>query len=181
MGSFASIDPNAAAKKSAAPAQPFIIHLAEGIDANSAAEFTRLADAKALDANTVIVHGLALDQPALATLNAAHAALIWCPTSNVFLFGRTHTRDAIVSLQRAAIASDSPLTAQGDLLDEARHAATETSLASEAIYKLVTTHAADVLRLKHDEGTSASIPRRLHRRPRQRPIARQSSGLSDLS
>jgi cytosine/adenosine deaminase-related metal-dependent hydrolase/SAM-dependent methyltransferase len=148
------IDPAAAEKKASAPTNmPFIIHLGEGIDANSAAELPGLAAGKSLDANTVIVHGLALDQPALAGLNAAGAALIWCPTSNVFLFGRTHSRDTIANLHRVALASDSPITAQGDLLDEVRHAASNIGVAPEKIYALVTTQAADILRLKHGEGT----------------------------
>ena len=148
------IDPDAPGKKkSAAPGQPFILHLGEGIDATSAAEFSRLTDSKALDDHTVIVHGLALDQPQLAALNAAGGALVWCPTSNVFLFGRTHSRDNIASLSRAALASDSPITAQGDLLDEVRHAATDIGLAPEKVYSLVTTQAADVLRLNEGEGT----------------------------
>jgi cytosine/adenosine deaminase-related metal-dependent hydrolase/ubiquinone/menaquinone biosynthesis C-methylase UbiE len=148
------IDPDAAAKKISADARhPFIIHLAEGLDANCAAELSRLTEAKALDANTVIVHGLALDRRSLAKLNTAKAALIWCPTSNVFLFGRTHSRDAIASLRRVALASDSPLTAQGDLLDEINHVATNVGLAPGDIYPLVTTQPANVLRLKHGEGT----------------------------
>jgi len=148
------IDPDVAAKKKrATPDQPFILHLAEGVDSKSATELSRLAAAKALDTDTVVVHGLALDQPDFQALNAAGAALIWCPTSNVFLFGRTHSRDTIANLASVALGSDSPLTAQGDLLDEARYAASTIGLTPEEIYPLITTQAAAILRLKQGEGT----------------------------
>jgi cytosine/adenosine deaminase-related metal-dependent hydrolase len=83
----------------------------------------------------------------------AGAALIWCPTSNIFLFGRTHDRRMLKSLPRLALGSDSPLTAAGDLLDEIRFAAGGVGLPLEEVYSLVTTRAADVLRLNSGEGT----------------------------
>jgi len=140
-------------QKSAPAGQPFIVHLAEGIDSQSAAEIFRLAEQNALDDRTVIVHGLGLDELGLSRLRFAGAALIWCPTSNMFLFGRTHDRRALKSLPRLALGSDSPLTAEGDLLDEIRSAAGSVGLPLEEVYSLVTTRAADVLRLNSGEGT----------------------------
>jgi hypothetical protein len=71
----------------------------------------------------------------------------------VFLFGRTHDRKTLKTLPRLALGNDSPLTAAGDLLDEIRFAASTVGLPSEDVYSLVTTQAADVLRLKSGEGT----------------------------
>jgi cytosine/adenosine deaminase-related metal-dependent hydrolase len=140
-------------KKSAASDQPFIVHLAEGIDSHSAAEIFRLAEQNALDDRTVIVHGLGLDELGLCRMRSAGAALVWCPTSNIFLFGRTHDCEALKALPRLALGSDSPLTAAGDLLDEVRFAAETVGMPSEDLYSLVTTRAADVLRLNSGEGT----------------------------
>jgi cytosine/adenosine deaminase-related metal-dependent hydrolase/SAM-dependent methyltransferase len=140
-------------QRSAPPDQSFIVHLAEGIDSKSASEIVRLAEQKALTERTVIVHGLGLDEAGFALLRSAGAALIWCPTSNVFLFGRTHDRKALECLRYLALGSDSPLTASGDLLDEIRFAAETVGLPVEQLYLLVTTKAAEVLRLKSGEGT----------------------------
>ena len=143
----------AAKAKSAQSHQPFIIHLAEGVDSQSAEEIFRLAREKALDNRSVIVHGLGLDERGFSLLRSLGAALVWCPSSNVFLFGRTHDRQTIRSLPNAALGSDSPLTAQGDLLDEIRFANETVGVAAEDLYALVTTRAAQVLRLKDGEGT----------------------------
>jgi cytosine/adenosine deaminase-related metal-dependent hydrolase len=99
------------------------------------------------------VHGIGLDARGMSLLRARGAALVWCPTSNVFLFGRTHTRETIQALPRVALGSDSPLTAHGDLLDEVRFARVAVGIPAEALYALVTTSAAQVLRLKNGEGT----------------------------
>jgi cytosine/adenosine deaminase-related metal-dependent hydrolase/SAM-dependent methyltransferase len=133
--------------------QPFIVHLGEGIDAQSGEEIFHLEREGALDARTVIVHGLGLDARGVALLNSAGVALVWCPTSNTFLFGRTHDRRMIREVTRAALGSDSPLTAQGDLLDEVRFAHESVGLDAEELYGLVTTRAAEVLRLEDAEGS----------------------------
>jgi cytosine/adenosine deaminase-related metal-dependent hydrolase/2-polyprenyl-3-methyl-5-hydroxy-6-metoxy-1,4-benzoquinol methylase len=140
-------------QKSAAADQPFIVHLAEGVDSQSAAEIFRLAEQNALDHRTVIVHGLGLNELGFHRMRSAGAGLVWCPTSNVFLFGRTHDRTILRSLPRLALGSDSPLTAAGDLLDEIRFATEVVGLPFEELYSLVTTRAADVLRLTSGEGT----------------------------
>jgi cytosine/adenosine deaminase-related metal-dependent hydrolase len=86
-------------------------------------------------------------------MRSAGAGLVWCPTSNVFLFRRTHDRTILQTLPRLALGSDSPLTATGDLLDEIHFAAQVVGLPFEELYSLVTTRAADVLRLTSGEGT----------------------------
>ena len=140
-------------RKNAGPNQPFIVHLAEGVDSQSAEEIFQLAREQALDDRTVIVHGLGLDERGITLLRSLGAALVWCPTSNVFLFGRTHHRHTIESLPRVALGSDSPLTAQGDLLDEIRFANETLGVPAEDLYSLVTTRAAHVLRLQNGEGS----------------------------
>lgn len=135
-----------------AVARPFIIHLAEGVTPESAEEIVRLASKRALDDRTVIVHGVGLDDRGLASLDAAGASLIWCPTSNVFLFGRSLSWERVRDLRKVALASDSPLTAQGDLLNEIRFAHDVLGVPAEHLYALVTTRSAEVLRLQTSEG-----------------------------
>jgi cytosine/adenosine deaminase-related metal-dependent hydrolase len=130
-----------------------VIHLGEGIDKRSEDEITELHRLGALDKDTVLVHGLALDKKGRALLRESGAGLVWCPSSNVFLFGRTLSPEAIESLPRLALGSDSPLTCAGDLLDEVRFACDLTQLLPDTMYHLVTSRAAQLLRLREGQGS----------------------------
>ena len=132
--------------------QPFILHLAEGIDEQSSEELTKLWNAQVLTDRTVLVHGLGLDDAGLALLRSVHASLIWCPTSNTFLFGRTLTSTTINALTSVALGSDSPLTARGDLLDEIRFAHEILGMNGVSLYRMTTLEAARILRLRNGEG-----------------------------
>jgi cytosine/adenosine deaminase-related metal-dependent hydrolase/ubiquinone/menaquinone biosynthesis C-methylase UbiE len=149
-----SLDADAANKKRQTPAgQPFLIHLAEGVDQGSEDEIIELLEAGALDKDTVLIHGLALTKKGRNLLRASGAGLIWCPGSNVFLFGRTLTATDIESLRHVALGSDSPLTAEGDLLDELRFALGISQLPLELLYSLVTNQPARLLKLREGQGS----------------------------
>ena len=126
---------------------PWIIHAAEGIDAAAATEFDRLEALGCLGSNTVVVHGVALDQARQERLVAAGAALIWCPASNLRLFGATAAVEMLVQAGRVALGTDSRLTGARDLLDELRVAAEVAAFDNETLESLVTDSAARVLRL----------------------------------
>jgi cytosine/adenosine deaminase-related metal-dependent hydrolase/SAM-dependent methyltransferase len=148
-----SMDGEVANKKWRTPkGQPFLVHLAEGVDEESAKEVFDLHRAGALDEETIVIHGLALGKEGHELLRDAGAGLVWCPSSNIFLFGRTLSVDEIRSTTRVAIGSDSPLTAQGDLLDELRFAHEISELSTKELYHSVTVRPAELLRLKNGEG-----------------------------
>lgn len=147
------LDPAAAQKKKGTlEGQPFFIHLAEGIDQKSAEEIFELNRAGALDADTVIIHGLGLGKKGSALLRKSGAGLIWCPSSNLFLFGETLPSDQINSFGNVALGSDSPLTAAGDLLDEVRCACNALNASPADLYSYITHRAAALLRLQRGEG-----------------------------
>ena len=148
-----SLEPEAAVKKRETPeGHPFFIHLAEGIDKKSREEIRDLHRAGALDADMVIIHGLALGAEGSALLRSAHAGLIWCPSSNLFLFGRTLSCEEIRGFPKVALGSDSPLTGQGDFLDEVRCASQFLHTPSADLYAYVTRQAARLLNLRNGEG-----------------------------
>lgn len=148
------LDPEAAKKKRATPAgQRFFLHLAEGIDQQSRNEIRELHRQGALDDDTVIIHGLALDAENQALLRQSGASLVWCPSSNLFLFGQSLSSEQLDSLPNVALGSDSPLTADGDLLDEIRCAHQVLGMQPTAIYDYVTKQAAHVAGVKDGEGT----------------------------
>jgi len=132
---------------------PFLIHACEGIDEEAAQELRALDALHALEKRSVLIHGLALDKAGIALLNERGTSLIICPSSNHFLFEKTHMREQLHSIERLALGSDSPLTATGDLLDELHFAKSACGLGPEELYPLITDNAAHVLRLRRGEGT----------------------------
>lgn len=129
------------------PSDPWIIHLGEGIDDEAATELSRLDALGCLRENTVIVHGVGLSVSDHARMRAAGAGLIWCPSSNVFLFGRTAAVREAISSGRVALGSDSRLSGKRDLLDELIAARQIIDLDQPSMRALVTVNAARVLRL----------------------------------
>lgn len=132
---------------------PFFVHAGEGIDQAAAGEFNQLDMLGTIDDRTVLIHGLALTQEEMESLNHRRASLIICPSSNKFLFEKTHSGEHLRLTERLALGSDSPLTAAGDLLDEARLTKALCQMQPEEIYRLVTDRSAEVLKCRDGEGT----------------------------
>jgi len=151
-----SMDPELASKfRSTSRDLPFIVHAGEGVGEESESEIFQLDRMHALDERTVIVHGLALGHSGMRLANRRRASLVWCPSSNEFLFGRTHTAESMGSANRVVLGSDSPLTAAGDLLDEIRFAHSRVGIDSRELYWQVTSRPAQVFRLGNGEGALA--------------------------
>ena len=128
-------------------AWPWIVHAAEGQDAAAANEFERLETLGCLKSNTLLVHGVALDQAQRVRLMAAGGALIWCPSSNMRLFGKTAEVADLVSQHRVALGTDSRLSGTRDLLDELRFTAILSGLDEATLEGLVTHVSARLLHL----------------------------------
>jgi cytosine/adenosine deaminase-related metal-dependent hydrolase len=148
-----ALDLTAARKKLQNPKdRPFFIHLAEGIDEQSAEEIFELWRAGGLDEHTVVIHGLGLGEKGRALLLSAGAGLVWCPSSNLFLFGKSMLSEEVRRFPKVALGSDSPLTAEGDLLDEVRCAHQRLQASETELYGYVTQQAARLVDLKNGEG-----------------------------
>jgi len=105
-----------------------------------------------LQNNTVIVHGVGLQEKEIAMLEKAGAGLIWCPVSNLRLYGQTAPIAQLRGRLRLALGTDAALTGAPTLFDELR-AALATGLATaEELLEMVTTSAANILKLP-DAGT----------------------------
>jgi cytosine/adenosine deaminase-related metal-dependent hydrolase len=133
---------------------PFIVHLGEGVDEQAATELARLDALGCLAPNTVLVHGVVFDGADYLRITAAGASLVWCPASNMFMFGRTAGVRPLIDSRpggdiRVALGTDSRLTGARDLLDE-MHVAADTRCASAMeLFEMVTVTAARILRLRH--------------------------------
>jgi cytosine/adenosine deaminase-related metal-dependent hydrolase len=131
------------------------VHAAEGVDVEARAEIETLHTMACLRANTVLVHGVALDAERAERVLSAGASLVWCPTSNDFLFGVTADVRRFSQKRRVALGTDSRLSGEGDLLDELRAACRTRQLSAEALVRTVTSSAAVMLRLS-EAGTLAA-------------------------
>jgi cytosine/adenosine deaminase-related metal-dependent hydrolase len=127
---------------------PWIIHLAEGVNAEAEAEFEQLVQRGLLQPNTVLVHGVGLTRPQRQTLIERGSGLIWCPSSNHFLFGQTAQVQELAAAGKLALGSDSRLTGEFDLLAELKVAHQTGQLLPQTLFETVTTQAARVLRLR---------------------------------
>ena len=128
---------------------PYLVHCAEGTDAASRRELAALDKLGALDSRTAVVHGVALDRAGLALMQRRRAGLVWCPTSNLKMLGRTISRAVLNSGIPIALATDSALSAPVDLLDEMAVARRYVSAAR--VYEMVTEVPARILQLPERE------------------------------
>ena len=126
---------------------PWIIHAAEGLDEEAANEFERLDRLGCLGPNTLIVHGIVLNHAQRTRLERAGAGLVWCPSSNLRLFGKTADVIDLIRRGRVALGTDSRLSGARDLLDELRIAAEIGGLDEQTLESLVTSVSAQLLRL----------------------------------
>jgi cytosine/adenosine deaminase-related metal-dependent hydrolase len=139
-------EPQMAARFRKSPATyPFLVHCAEGADAASRREVQTLDALGALDRRTAIIHGVGLTLAGLALMRRRRASLIWCPTSNLTMLGRTVSRTVLRSDLPIALATDSALSAPVDLLDELTVA--RKFLPPARLYEMVTSGPARILRL----------------------------------
>lgn len=113
------------------PGKPFCIHLAEGTGPQAAAEIFELDARGLLDGNCLAVHCVGLAGEGVELFRASGAAMVWCPSSNLFLFGRTAPAELLREGVSVLLGSDSLLTGAGNLLDELR-VARSTGLLGDA-------------------------------------------------
>jgi hypothetical protein len=131
----------------------FILHACEGGDEQAYAELAELSRLGLLDERMVLVHGLAIDDAGVALIKQRRASLIVCPSSNQFLFGKLPDMSLLGTIENITLGNDSPLTAEGDLLDEIRFASRSCRIQPDTVYCMVTEAPAAVLRLGDQEGS----------------------------
>jgi len=116
---------------------PLCIHLAEGTNERAAEEIEVLASHGLLNERLLAVHVLGVDAAGVTRLRDANAAVVWCPTSNHFLFGRTAPQALFASGIDTLVGTDSLLTGAGTLLDELRAAHAHACLDAERLLAAV--------------------------------------------
>lgn len=130
----------------------FFVHAGEGVDELAMGEISKLERLGILNVNTVLIHALQMYASDISLIKQRGTALIFCPSSNQFLFQRLPGIRNLCNVTRVALGNDSPLTANGDLLDEIRFATKNCGITMAQVYRMVTEDAAAILHLKDGEG-----------------------------
>jgi len=129
-----------------------IVHAAEGVSTRAKQEIEMLHALGLLRPSTILVHALAVTPQMITRLNEAGVSLIFCPSSNEFLFGTIPAAALLEHFENAALGSDSPLTACGDLLDEGAFVMSRYDLPAARLYSMLTENPATMLRLTDGQG-----------------------------
>ncbi len=97
---------------------PLAIHLAEGTEPASAEEVREAERRRLLGPCLLAVHALGADPDGIERLARSGAALVWCPTSNLFLYGRTAPGALLASVPDVLLGTDALVSGEGTLLHE---------------------------------------------------------------
>ena len=84
----------------------WFVHLAEGVDQSSKAEFDALWDKGLILDETIVIHGTALDSSQFSKMASVNSELVWSPLSNLLLYG--DTTDVVAADQAGVEISISP-------------------------------------------------------------------------
>jgi hypothetical protein len=101
---------------------PLAVHVAEGVDADAANEIRELDRLGWLTPDLLAVHAVGPDDDGIRRLRASGAGIVWCPTSNLFLFRQTTPASLLAPGIDVLLGSDSLLPGAGTLLDDLRAA-----------------------------------------------------------
>ena len=102
---------------------PYVTHIEEGWDQESMRGIDILVEHNALTEYTVMIHGIAFSQKDIKLIAKSKAHFIWCPGSNMFMFGKTaKVRDIVEAGINISIGTDSPSSGEINLLAEIRFA-----------------------------------------------------------
>jgi 5-methylthioadenosine/S-adenosylhomocysteine deaminase len=128
----------------------FYLHLAEGTDDRSRAEFDELVAANLLTAATIMIHGTALTAAQWSDAADAGAKLVWSPQSNLRLYGATtEVAAALAAGVRVALGADWLPSGSPSLLDEVQVArrllaAQGVVVEPQRLVRMITSDAAEI-------------------------------------
>ncbi|MFO0563987.1 MAG: amidohydrolase family protein [Polyangiales bacterium] len=96
-----------------------LVHCGEGSQPHDLLEFTMLDELGLLNDRAVLIHGLALGPTHWARVREARASVVWSPSSNLRLYGRTIAIEELRAPgSRVCLAPDWAPTGTSTMLDE---------------------------------------------------------------
>lgn len=139
---------------------PFIIHAAEGTDSLARDEIKQLKDLGLLKPNTVLIHAVAIQEYEIDLIAAARASIVWCPSSNYFMFNSTTDIASIRKKIPVGLGSDSTMTGPATFLEEMQRAKNSGLVSAKEIFEMSTVSAEKIFNLPQQkifQGSSADI------------------------
>lgn len=142
-------------KKALKSGLPFITHIGEGFDPETAQDLKVLDRKGALGEHSVLVHGIAFTEDDIKLIRQKGASVVWCADSNMFMFNRTANVGKMLEAGvNVCIGTDSPMSGGLNLLYELKFDKAvykklyNKELSSEQILRMVTVNPAKAFRLK---------------------------------
>ncbi len=125
--------------------EPYIIHIGEGIDAESYDEINELIRWNLFNRKLIGIHVIAMtvDQ------SSHFEALVWCPLSNIFLFNKTAAIKSLKENTNILFGTDSTLTADWNIWNHLRKARNLKLLNDEELLSSLTDKASNVWDIKN--------------------------------
>ncbi|MEO8210970.1 MAG: amidohydrolase family protein [bacterium] len=137
--------------------EPYVIHIGEGINAESFEEINELIRWNLFKRKTIGVHGISMTEKQSKNFEA----VVWCPVSNFFLFNKTADINSLKEKTKVLFGTDSTLTAEWNFWEHLRKARKLNLLCDTELLASVTSTAADVWGLTNSgnisKGTKADI------------------------
>ncbi|RMG64892.1 MAG: hypothetical protein D6715_09010 [Calditrichaeota bacterium] len=122
---------------------PVVVHLAEGVDAARERELPQLVRWNWRRRPLIAVHGIALKPGQAGHLRA----LVWCPVSNLYLYGATAPVSQLKRETTILLGSDATLTGSWNFWEHLRQARALGQLDDQMLFQAVTASAARVWQL----------------------------------
>lgn len=124
---------------------PYVMHAGEGTSETAGKEINRWIRYNFFRKKMVAVHGVAMKP-----LQAKHfRALVWCPASNFFMFGKTAEVDELKKYTTLLFGTDSTLTAGWNAWDHFAMAMDSGKIQEAELLNALTAHAATVWNMKN--------------------------------
>jgi hypothetical protein len=141
---------------------PFVTHIEEGFDVESMRGIEILEEHHALSEYSVLVHGIGFSKKDIKKVARKKAHFVWCPGSNVYMFGRTAKIKELLDVGvNVSIGTDSPATGELNILDEIRFAKKvykemyNEELDDELIVRMITVNPVKAFRIQDKLGSLA--------------------------
>jgi cytosine/adenosine deaminase-related metal-dependent hydrolase len=139
--------------------RPVVLHIGEGIGVDAGREVDRFLRWNIWRKSLIGVHAIAL-RPDQAR---RFSAIVWCPMSNEFLYGRTAAVSAFKTATTLLFGTDSTLTAPWNIWDHIRRARQLGELTDEELIAALTTAPGRIWKLSASD--DLVIARKRHSSP----------------
>ncbi len=125
--------------------RPFVIHIGEGTNRESSDEIIELLQWNFLNKKFIGVHGISLNRNQAEKLSA----LVWCPDSNLFLYGKTADITLLKNQTNILFGTDSALSADWNIWNHLRLARRFNYLNDEELFNSLSVNAVKVWNLQN--------------------------------